>query len=162
MESKDNWWNNSCDCQSSQSLEDTTCLFMYLSSSAHNSPHSTVCPTLGSPLVLKNLSCPGILTQGGYPRQKTVKENFVGLLLHLNSAVWILCLFYSFFLSRKRLTAFREVTPVDLPNCNFVKGIGMYTDEEVSNLQCKDIISLSILPMLQFSFIQNYNTESGV
>uniref|UniRef100_A0A8C9Q2F6 Uncharacterized protein n=1 Tax=Spermophilus dauricus TaxID=99837 RepID=A0A8C9Q2F6_SPEDA len=30
----------------------------------------------------------------------------------------------------ERLNAFREVKPVELPNCNLVKGVGMYVRRE--------------------------------
>lgn len=41
-----------------------------------------------------------------------------------------MCILFPFFSPpRKRLTAFREVEPVDLPNCNLVKGIGKYVRE---------------------------------
>lgn len=38
----------------------------------------------------------------------------------------------------------------------------MYIDKEEPDFKCKDIISLYILLMLQFSLVQNYNTESRV
>lgn len=61
---------------------------VYLYTSAHNSPHPTLCHTPGSPLLVKNPGCTGTLSQGVYPKQKTVKDYFVGLLLHLNSTFW--------------------------------------------------------------------------
>lgn len=133
---------------------------MHLSSSAHNCP---LCCTSGSSLVLKNHSCSGILTQGGTQGKTQIRRAlwtyFCTSTLYLLN---LLCIFYSFLPSRRRLNALREVTPVDLPNCNLVKGVGMYIDEEEPDFKCKDIISLYILLMLQFSLVQNYNTESGV
>lgn len=145
--------------QSWDCLEDTKCLLVYLSSSIHGSPHPTVCHTPGCPLVRKNPGCPGTLSQGVYPKQKTIKDYFVGLLCTSTLPSEI---YYSFLFSRTRLAAFREVTPVELPNCNLIKGIGMYMDEEVSNFKCKDIISLYVLLMLQFNFVKNYSIDSGV
>lgn len=73
-----------------------------------------------------------------------------------------LYIYNSFLFSRTRLAAFREVTPVELSNCNLIKGIGMYIDEEVSNFKCKDIVSLYVLLILKFNFVKNYSIESGM
>lgn len=42
---------------------------------------------------------------------------------------WFYVYFIPFSPPRKRLTAFREVKPVELANCNLVKGIGKYVRE---------------------------------
>lgn len=127
LESPHDWWNSSYSCLNSRG-KDTVCLCcVTVHLCTQESLHNPCPPPLVLPWpCLLALQVPGPQTLGFNPGKAHLRE--ICRLLYLCNLILISkqCLLRVIFPSRKRMNAFREVTPMDLPNCHFIKGISMY------------------------------------